>query len=52
MTVTTIKVALIQEINHGTAQQNLQVIEARVAEATKQGAQLILLQELHNGAYF
>lgn len=52
MTVSSIKVALIQEINHGTAQQNLQVIEARVAEAAMQGAQLILLQELHNGAYF
>lgn len=52
MTVSSIKVALIQEINHGSAEQNLQVIETRVTEAAKQGAQLILLQELHNGAYF
>jgi len=47
-----LKVALIQEINHGTADANLAVIEQRVAEAAKSGAQLILLQELHNGAYF
>lgn len=47
-----LKVALIQEINHGTAEDNLAVIEQRVAEAANNGAQLVLLQELHNGAYF
>jgi N-carbamoylputrescine amidase len=45
-------VALIQEKNHGDADANLTVIEARVAEAAKRGAKLVLLQELHNGAYF
>ena len=45
-------VALIQERNHGTAEANLAVIEQRVAEAAAQGARLVLLQELHNGAYF
>ena len=45
-------VALIQESNHGDAEANLTVIESRVAEAAKQGAKLVLLQELHNGAYF
>jgi N-carbamoylputrescine amidase len=48
----TIKAALIQECNHGDASGNLAVIEQRVAEAARQGAQLIVLQELHNGAYF
>lgn len=48
----TLSVALIQERNHGDAEANLAVIEARVAEAAAQGAKLILLQELHNGAYF
>jgi N-carbamoylputrescine amidase len=48
----TIKAALIQESNHGDASGNLAVIEQRVAEAAQQGAQLIVLQELHNGAYF
>ena len=49
---TTLPVALIQERNHGDAAANLAVIEQRVAEAARQGAKLVLLQELHNGAYF
>ncbi len=52
MSTLSIKVALIQESNHGDAKQNLAIIEQRVAEAAAQGAQLVLLQELHNGAYF
>ncbi|KAF1691216.1 carbon-nitrogen hydrolase [Pseudoxanthomonas koreensis] len=48
----TLTVALVQERNHGDADANLAVIESRVAEAAAQGAQLVLLQELHNGAYF
>lgn len=45
-------VALVQERNHGDADANLAVIEQRVAEAARQGARLVLLQELHNGPYF
>lgn len=45
-------VALVQERNHGTAAANLAVIETRIAEAAAAGAKLVLLQELHNGAYF
>ncbi|MDQ3495879.1 MAG: carbon-nitrogen hydrolase [Pseudomonadota bacterium] len=45
-------VALIQERNHDTTEANLGVIEARVADAARQGARLVLLQELHNGPYF
>ena len=53
----TLPVALIQEraiIDRGVgnADANLAVIEQRVAEAARQGAKLVLLQELHNGAYF
>lgn len=48
----TLPVALIQERNHGGAEENLAVIEARVAEAARRGAKLVLLQELHNGPYF
>ena len=48
----TLTVALIQERNHGDAAANLAVIAARVAEAAAKGARLVLLQELHNGAYF
>jgi Predicted amidohydrolase len=52
MSRNTLSVALIQERNHGDAEANLAIIESRVAEAAAQGAQLVLLQELHNGAYF
>jgi N-carbamoylputrescine amidase len=52
MKTKTLPVALVQERNHGDADANLAVIEARVAEASKLGARLVLLQELHNGAYF
>ncbi|MCY7354361.1 MAG: carbon-nitrogen hydrolase [Lysobacter sp.] len=52
MKKTSLPVALIQERNHGDADANLSVIEQRVAEAAKLGAKLVLLQELHNGAYF
>ena len=52
MKKTTLPVALIQERNHGGAEDNLAVIEQRLAEAAKLGAKLVLLQELHNGPYF
>ena len=53
----TLPVALVQERaitdqGPGNADANLALIERRVAEAAKQGARLVLLQELHNGAYF
>ena len=47
-----LRVALLQEKNHGSAEANLAVVERSVAEAAEQGAKLVLLQELHNGAYF
>jgi len=47
-----LKVALLQEKNQGDAQANLARIEQHVADAAQAGAQLVLLQELHNGAYF
>ena len=52
MKTKTLPVALVQERNHGDAAANLAVIDARVAEAAKSGAKLVLLQELHNGPYF
>jgi N-carbamoylputrescine amidase len=48
----TLPVALVQETNQGSADANLARIEQRVAEAAGNGAKLVLLQELHNGAYF
>jgi N-carbamoylputrescine amidase len=52
MTTRILKVALVQERDQGSAEANLAVIETRVAEAAAAGAKLVLLQELHNGAYF
>ncbi len=52
MKTKTLPVALIQEKNHGGAEDNLAAIEDRVAEAARGGAKLVLLQELHNGPYF
>ncbi|MFC3551840.1 carbon-nitrogen hydrolase [Lysobacter cavernae] len=52
MKKTTLPVALIQDRDHGGREANLANIEARVDEAAKRGARLVLLQELHNGPYF
>jgi len=52
MTRKPLPVALVQERNQGDADANLALIEQRVAEAAAAGARLVLLQELHNGAYF
>ncbi len=52
MSQKTLAVALVQDRDHGSTEANLANIEARVAQAAAQGAKLVLLQELHNGAYF
>jgi N-carbamoylputrescine amidase len=52
MSESILTVALVQDRDHGNVEANLVNIEARVAEATAKGARLVLLQELHNGAYF
>jgi N-carbamoylputrescine amidase len=48
----TLKVALLQETDRGSRDANLDAIEAGLREAAKGGAELVLLQELHNGPYF
>jgi N-carbamoylputrescine amidase len=47
-----LRVALLQERDHGSVPANLDAIEAGLREAARDGAQLVLLQELHNGPYF
>ncbi|MGA9421735.1 MAG: carbon-nitrogen hydrolase, partial [Rhodanobacteraceae bacterium] len=48
----TLKVALLQETDRGSRDANLDAIEAGLREAAHAGAELVLLQELHNGPYF
>jgi N-carbamoylputrescine amidase len=52
MTSKTLRVALLQERDHGSREANLAAIEAAVERAAAAGARLVLLQELHNGPYF
>ena len=52
MTSHVLKVALLQETDHGSRDANLDAIEAGLRAAAARGAQLVLLQELHSGAYF
>ncbi|KZC20421.1 MULTISPECIES: carbon-nitrogen hydrolase [Rhodanobacter] len=47
-----LKVALLQETDRGSRDANLDTIEAGLREAAAAGAELVLLQELHNGPYF
>ncbi|HET7844530.1 MAG TPA: nitrilase-related carbon-nitrogen hydrolase, partial [Xanthomonadales bacterium] len=47
-----LRVALLQEIDHGSRDANLSAIEAGAERAAQAGAKLVLLQELHNGPYF
>ena len=52
MSPKSLKVALLQEVDHGSTAANLDAIEARLREAAAAKVQLVLLQELHNGPYF
>lgn len=46
------KVALIQQTNTGNRDENIAKLTRNIADAAAQGAELIVLQELHNGLYF
>ena len=48
----TLKVALLQDADRGSRAANLDAIESGLREAAAAGAELVLLQELHNGPYF
>ncbi len=52
MTRKNLKVALLQETHRGNRDANLDAIEHGLREAAAAGAELVLLQELHNGSYF
>jgi N-carbamoylputrescine amidase len=47
-----VRAAMLQETDRGSRDANLDAVEAGLRAAAAKGAQLVLLQELHNGAYF
>jgi len=46
------KIALIQQANGVNIRNNIDKLKANITACAKQGAELIVLQELHNGLYF
>lgn len=46
------KIGIIQQHNGADINDNMQRLEKRIREAAADGAQLIVLQELHNSLYF
>lgn len=46
------KVGLIQQANSGDTAANIAKLEQSIRNCAKEGAELIALQELHNGLYF
>ncbi|MDL2257462.1 carbon-nitrogen hydrolase [Bacteroidales bacterium OttesenSCG-928-I14] len=48
----TLKVGLIQQSNTGDRNSNIEKLTTNIRICAEKGAQLIVLQELHNGLYF
>lgn len=48
----TIKVGLVQQANTDNLKENLKQLAANIEVCVAQGAQLVVLQELHNSLYF
>lgn len=46
------KIALIQQINTSNIEENKITLEKNIREVASKGAELVVLQELHNGLYF
>ena len=46
------KIALIQQSNTADHAENVAKLEKNIRSVASQGAELIVLQELHNGLYF
>ena len=48
----TIKIGIIQQSNNGDVECNKQKLASNIRKVAAQGAQLVVLQELHNSLYF
>ena len=46
------KVGLLQQANTADIQGNVERLKANIRRAASDGAELVVLQELHNGLYF
>jgi N-carbamoylputrescine amidase len=46
------KVGIIQQSNTDSIDNNIDRLKSKIGELAKEGAELIVLQELHNGLYF
>jgi len=47
-----IKIGLIQQSNTANIQENIKKLDSNIRDCVSKGAQLVVLQELHNGLYF
>ncbi len=47
-----LKVGIVQQSNTANIQQNMAALQAGIEKCAEQGAQLVVLQELHNSLYF
>jgi len=52
MNASEIKIGIIQQTNTNNHQLNIDKLKINIRKCTEQGAQLIVLQELHNSLYF
>ena len=46
------KIGIVQQSNSANISQNIEKLEKNIRECATKGAQLVVLQELHNGVYF
>lgn len=46
------KIGIIQQANSNNIQENIANLSAKIESCAAQGAELVVLQELHNGLYF
>lgn len=46
------KIGIIQQANSGNRDENISRLESKIRKLAGEGAELIVLQELHNGLYF
>lgn len=47
-----LKVGLVQQANTGDISANIAKLKANIIRCAQDGAELVVLQELHNGLYF